>query len=368
MSIHRLSAGAGYQYLLRHTASGDVGRLAGTPLTAYYTASGYPPGRWLGSGLASLGATTAVDQPGRRIEAPTRVDPPPASGAKRAAGGSPGAVASDMASEPGGLASGSVVTEEQMSRLYGSGEHPITADRLGARYLVHRGTEQRIADRVARLPGGLPDRERTSAVAGIEAEERRRRTPSAVAGFDLTFTMPKSASVLWALAPPGLQARIAQAHHDVVAAVIAVLERDALFTRTGHGGVAQIGTRGAVAACFDHWDTRAGDPGRCGHWSRSAGSGGRDTPGEAPAPAAQGGARAAHRPLRVPSWTADRGRRSVRGHAATRRGRVAAVAASAHGEGAHRCTVERSPRCASGPSRNWSPSRTIAAIRPGVPR
>jgi hypothetical protein len=38
--------------------------------------------------------------------------------------------------------------------------------------------------------------------------------------------------------------------------VIGVLERDALFARTGHGGIAQVGTRGAVAACFDHWDTR----------------------------------------------------------------------------------------------------------------
>ena len=57
MSIHPLSAGAGYQYLLRHTASGDVERLAGTPLTAYYTASGYPPGRWAGSGLAGLAVT-----------------------------------------------------------------------------------------------------------------------------------------------------------------------------------------------------------------------------------------------------------------------------------------------------------------------
>ena len=55
MSMHRLSAGSGYQYLLRHTAAGDVQRLAGTPLTAYYTASGYPPGRWLGGGLTGLG-------------------------------------------------------------------------------------------------------------------------------------------------------------------------------------------------------------------------------------------------------------------------------------------------------------------------
>jgi hypothetical protein len=153
-----------------------------------------------------------------------------------------------------------VVTEEQMGRLYGRGEHPLSGERLGARYVVHRSTEQRVSDRVARLPEDLPDEERTQAIARAEAEERRRRTPSAVAGFDLTFTMPKSASVLWALAAPGLQARIAQAHHDTVAQVIAAIERNALFTRTGHGGVAQITTRGAIAARFDHWDTRSGDP------------------------------------------------------------------------------------------------------------
>src|SRR5215207_872194 len=73
MSMHRLSAGSGYQYLLRHTAAGDVQRLAGTPLTAYYTASGYPPGRWLGSGLTGLGQ---ADEVTRGIEAPARVDPP----------------------------------------------------------------------------------------------------------------------------------------------------------------------------------------------------------------------------------------------------------------------------------------------------
>jgi len=35
MSMHRLTAGAGYQYLLRHTASGDtdrVGLVPGAPL------------------------------------------------------------------------------------------------------------------------------------------------------------------------------------------------------------------------------------------------------------------------------------------------------------------------------------------------
>jgi len=56
MSMARLSAGAGYRYLLRHTAAGDAVRPGSTPLSEYYAATGYPPGRWLGSGLAGLAA------------------------------------------------------------------------------------------------------------------------------------------------------------------------------------------------------------------------------------------------------------------------------------------------------------------------
>jgi hypothetical protein len=239
MSIHRLSSGSGYQYLLRHTASGDIQRLAGTPLTSYYTASGYPPGRWAGSGLAGGGAVTTKQHTARSVDRSTP--------------------AASSASDPAPLASGSAVTEEQMGRLYGRGLDPLTGERLGARYVVHRTVEQRITARTGQLPDDLPAADREAAVADIAAEERRRRTPSAVAGFDLTFTMPKSGSVLWALAGPELQARIAAAHRATVADVIGVLERDALFTRTGHGGAAQIATQGAIAACFDHWDTRAGD-------------------------------------------------------------------------------------------------------------
>ncbi len=241
MSIHRLSAGSGYQYLLRHTASGDVQRLARSPLTAYYAASGYPPGRWHGSGLAGLGTSAPAARSVHDVEAPAPAASGSASGSTRPA-------------------NGMAVSEEQMARLYGRGEDPVTARPLGARYLVHRSQDERIAARVARLPEAMAEADRAKAVADIESQERRRRTPSAVAGFDLTFTMAKSASVLWALAEPDVQARIAAAHHAAVNDVMAVLERDALFTRTGHAGVGQIRTRGAIAACFDHWDTRAGDP------------------------------------------------------------------------------------------------------------
>ena len=43
MSMARLSAGAGYRYLLRHTAAGDAVRPGSTPLSEYYAATGYPP-------------------------------------------------------------------------------------------------------------------------------------------------------------------------------------------------------------------------------------------------------------------------------------------------------------------------------------
>ena len=50
--MHRLTAGAGYRYLLRHIATGDCQRTGASPVTAYYAESGNPPGRWIGRGLA----------------------------------------------------------------------------------------------------------------------------------------------------------------------------------------------------------------------------------------------------------------------------------------------------------------------------
>jgi conjugative relaxase-like TrwC/TraI family protein len=81
-----------------------------------------------------------------------------------------------------------------------------------------------------------------------------------VAGFDLTFTAPKSVSVLWALGSPDVQAAVEAAHQAAVTDVLGVIEARALSTRTGHAGARQLGTRGAVAAGFDHWDSRAHDP------------------------------------------------------------------------------------------------------------
>ena len=54
--MRRMSAGSGYQYLLRSVAAGDGNRALSTPLTRYYSEVGTPPGRWLGSGVGAFGA------------------------------------------------------------------------------------------------------------------------------------------------------------------------------------------------------------------------------------------------------------------------------------------------------------------------
>ncbi|WP_257995145.1 MobF family relaxase, partial [Brevibacterium luteolum] len=215
-----MSAGDGYKYLLRTVAAGDGDRSLSTPLTRYYAEAGTPPGRWLGSGTTALGH--------------------------------------------GELAPGAQVSEAQLQLLVGMGRDPITGVPLGRAYPVYASTADQVAVRVAQLDPALGLIERGRAVAQIEADEAARGSRRAVAGFDFTFSVPKSASVLWAVADAGTQALIAQAHHEAVAAVVAFMEREVAATRTGatagDGAVAQVDVTGLIATAFDHFDSRAGDP------------------------------------------------------------------------------------------------------------
>ena len=81
-----------------------------------------------------------------------------------------------------------------------------------------------------------------------------------MAGFDLTFSPPKSVSVAWALADEPTRERIRAAHQRALEQVIRYAERQVFSTRVGAGGVVSEDVRGVVAAVFEHWDSRAGDP------------------------------------------------------------------------------------------------------------
>jgi len=55
-------------------------------------------------------------------------------------------------------------------------------------------------------------------------------------GWDLTFSAPKSVSVLWAAASPALRLEIEQIHGDAVKDALSELQRVAGVTRRGKGG------------------------------------------------------------------------------------------------------------------------------------
>jgi hypothetical protein len=61
MSIHKLTAGAGYDYLTRQVAALDATEKGHTGLASYYTERGETPGVWIGSGLDAIEGLTAGD-------------------------------------------------------------------------------------------------------------------------------------------------------------------------------------------------------------------------------------------------------------------------------------------------------------------
>jgi len=215
-----MSAGDGYKYLLRTVATGDGDRMLSTPLTRYYAEKGSPPGRWLGSAVTALGG--------------------------------------------GAIIVGDQVSEAQLQLLIGRGRDPVTGDSLGSAYRNYPTVTERVKQRTAGLDPALALTERAEAVAAIEAEETTKGARKAVAGFDFTFSIPKSASVLWAVSDAGTQSLIADAHHAAVAEMIAFIEREVAATRVGttgrNGAVAQADVTGVIATAFDHYDSRAGDP------------------------------------------------------------------------------------------------------------
>ena len=82
-----------------------------------------------------------------------------------------------------------------------------------------------------------------------------------VPGFDLTFSAPKSVSVLWALADDRAVVRtIRDAHDAAVRAAIGWLEEEACVGRRGRNGLRLTKGSGFVAAGFRHRTSRTGDP------------------------------------------------------------------------------------------------------------
>jgi conjugative relaxase-like TrwC/TraI family protein len=81
----------------------------------------------------------------------------------------------------------------------------------------------------------------------------------AVPGFDLTFSVPKSASLLWALGDREASAAVTAALDRSVDAALGYLEREACLTRRG-ADAEMVRGQGFLAAAYRHRTSRAGDP------------------------------------------------------------------------------------------------------------
>jgi conjugative relaxase-like TrwC/TraI family protein len=266
MSLHKLTAGSGYDYLTRQVAALDATEKGHTGLASYYTQRGETPGVWVGSGMDGID----------------------------------------------GLTVGDPVAAEQMRALFGCGLHPLAelrqqqlegpdltdqdfqnVARLGAPFKIVdndlRPFRLEVAKRIAALNTtiGWPadasiaaaDRARVRTQVAREfflaqhgrepvnareligqiAKDSRPRTQT-VAGYDLTFSPVKSVSTLWAVADAAVAAAIERAHQDAVQDALTFIETHALFTRTGPQGIRQVNVRGLIATAFTHRDSRAGDP------------------------------------------------------------------------------------------------------------
>lgn len=89
---------------------------------------------------------------------------------------------------------------------------------------------------------------------GIVRREKRRP------GYDLTFSAPKSVSLLWTFGSPDVPDTISRAHDRAVVGVIDQLSREACVVRRGANGKDTYAGSGFLAAAFRHRTSRAGDP------------------------------------------------------------------------------------------------------------
>lgn len=114
------------------------------------------------------------------------------------------------------------------------------------------------------LAGDVDGAQLRAVLAGLDPRDgsplRSGRGGVRVAAFDLTFSAPKSVSVLFGVGEGDVRVAIRQAHDRAVREALAYLEGSAAFVRRGPAGVEVMQADGLVAAAFRHRTSRVGDP------------------------------------------------------------------------------------------------------------
>jgi conjugative relaxase-like TrwC/TraI family protein len=102
-------------------------------------------------------------------------------------------------------------------------------------------------------------------IAGLDPRDpsvrlRASERDPQVAALDLTFSAPKSLSVLFAVSPEEFSAELVACHEEAVRAAIEYLQGEAVMVRRGEGGKHVERGEGLIAAAYRHRMSRALDP------------------------------------------------------------------------------------------------------------
>ena len=230
----------------------------------YYADSVEGPGRWLGRGVAGFSPTGEVAR--AELEA-MLLGRDPGSG-KQLLDASGSATRAAHLGRRGEEVAATGPDDELVSLPQAATLLHVSAEylrRVARATAATRSEFGNVADVAATLPVYLDavragDRGHWHVTrAEVARFEAARAAPTAVIGYDLTFSVPKSVSILWAHADAAGCATIVAAVDEAVAAGFAYLEEHAAFIRSGPGSPMRRAT-GLLAASYLHGTSRALDP------------------------------------------------------------------------------------------------------------
>jgi conjugative relaxase-like TrwC/TraI family protein len=127
-------------------------------------------------------------------------------------------------------------------------------------YIGHGETQGRWEGRGAEsrgLTGGVDDEQFLSLLTEPSTTAAR---PKTVLAYDLTFSAPKSVSVVYGIGDRTVSPVVRAAHDEAVREALGYLERHATWTRRGANGRHLLRGDGLTVAAFRHRTSRAGDP------------------------------------------------------------------------------------------------------------
>lgn len=133
---------------------------------------------------------------------------------------------------------------------YVNGGEPPGHWLLGAKHFGLEGHVEK--DDLRKFLGGYAPRSGKGLVQNAGDDKRQ-------AGWDLTWSPPKSVSVFWALAPQEIREQIQSIQQESINAILGIAQERAAFSRRGNQGES-VERCEFVVASFEHGTSRAQDP------------------------------------------------------------------------------------------------------------